>query len=272
MKTLIATLLLLPGLAFSYSSGPPNGMTGGPGENNCTQCHGGNGLNSGNGSFLISGPSSYTPGQSYPITVTLSDPGQSRWGFEISSLGLGDVTLTDAVNTQSASVAGRVYVKQTSAGSYDNTADGPVSWSFDWTAPESESDVVFHAAGNAANSNNGTSGDFIYTTSLSIPREVSVAPAPRPDGFALLGAVPNPFNPSTEITFQLDQGGLVRLGVFDLAGREVARLVDSTRPAGRHSARWNGMTTAGQPVATGVYLARLEHRGRAQVTRLLLVK
>jgi len=272
MKRMLGIVLLLPSLAFSYAGGPPNGLTGGPGEGTCIQCHSGNGLNSGDGSFTISGPASYTPGQTYPITVILSDPGQSRWGFEASSLGQGEVTLTDAVNTQSASQSGRVYVKHTSTGTHDNTADGPVSWSLDWTAPESESEVIFYAAGNAANSNNNSLGDFIYTTSLAIPREVSVAPAPRPDGFALLGAAPNPFNPSTEISFQMDQGGLVRLTVFDLAGREVARLMDGTRPAGRHSARWNGLTAQGRPVATGVYLARLEHRGRAQVTRLLLVK
>jgi hypothetical protein len=273
MKNFLWMSLLLPALAFSYSGGPPNGLTGAPGEGNCTQCHAGNALNSGNGSLSIDGPSFYTPGEVYTITVSLQDAGQSRWGFEFTPLNKGTLAVTDAATTQSSSAGSNHYIKHTSAGTFDNTGNGPVSWSFAWTAPATdEGEISFYASGNAANSNNSTSGDFIYTTSFVSSPATGLEPAPQPASFALLSVVPNPFNPSAEIRYQLNQAGDVRLDVYDLAGRQVARLVDGTQGAGQHSARWNGQTAAGQAAAAGLYLARLEHNGQAQVTRMLLVK
>lgn len=170
MSSIAFLLMLVPALAFAYGSGPDNGYTGGPGESNCTACHDSHPLNSGNGSFSISGPAFLTPGQSYPITVTLADPGQQRWGFEISTLGLGACGITDPVNTQLSTEFGNEYVKHTTEGSQWGVPDGPVSWTFSWTAPAlAGAPVTFHAAGNAANGNEEPSRDYIYTTSLSVP-------------------------------------------------------------------------------------------------------
>jgi hypothetical protein len=59
---------------------------------------------------------------------------------------------------------GKIYVEHIPAGTHAGDP-GPVSWSFEWTAPETPPDsVVFYAAGNAANNNGSTSGDYIYTT------------------------------------------------------------------------------------------------------------
>lgn len=273
MKNFAWIALLLPTLAFGYSSGPPNGMTGAPGEGNCTQCHSGNAVNSGNGSLTIDGPGSYTPGETYTFTVTLQDPGQSRWGFEFTPRNLGSLTATDAVNTQISNAGANHYIKHTSTGTFDNTSNGPVSWSFDWTAPASdEGEITVYAAGNAANSNNNSTGDFIYTASFAVSPATAVEPAPLPTDFALLEVAPNPFNPSTELRYQLEQPGTVSLAIFDLAGRQVAQLVSGVQSAGRQSVRWNGLTASGRPAAAGLYLARLEHAGQVQVARLLLVK
>jgi hypothetical protein len=157
-------------MAFAYGSGPDNGYTDAPGESNCTACHDSHPLNSGSGSFSVSGPASFLPGQTYPITVTLLDSGQQRWGFELTTLGVGSCSVTDAVSTQVSTEFGNEYVKHTRTGSHSGVADGPVSWSFNWTAPVGPlASVTFYAAGNAADGNEEPSGDFIYSTSLNLP-------------------------------------------------------------------------------------------------------
>ena len=176
MVGLLAVLFSIPFLVFAesmHSSGPLDGRTGAPGEGLCTDCHSGS---PDDGSVQITGtPMFYEPGATYTITVTLQDQGQSRWGFELtakdgSANGAGDFTITDAVNTQLSDnpAPAADYVKHTSAGTYNGTPDGPVTWEFDWTAPPSDvGDITFYVAGNAADGNSGTSGDNIYTSSFT---------------------------------------------------------------------------------------------------------
>ena len=82
-------LLIVPltTVLLSNSGGPPAQRTGGFGEGTCNAagCHNSFSLNAGRslgGDFLISGvPENYQLGQSYPLKVLISHPGQSRWGF-----------------------------------------------------------------------------------------------------------------------------------------------------------------------------------------------
>lgn len=170
----IAVVLSLPLMVSAevlFSGGPGDGRTGAPGEGSCTDCHSGSpddGIVQ-----IIGAPTFYVPDMTYSITVTLLDQDQSRWGFELTakddaSNGAGTFTVTDPVNTQLSDNAApnADYMKHTSAGTYDNTPNGPVTWQFDWTAPSTDvGDITFYVAGNAANSNNNTSGDNIYTSS-----------------------------------------------------------------------------------------------------------
>ena len=69
---------------------------------------------------------------------------------------------------------------------------------------------------------------------------------------------PNPFNPSTTISFSLPEACEVRLEVYDVSGRLVARLVDGRKlGAGAHEADWNGRDVSGGTAASGVYIYRL---------------
>lgn len=83
---------------------------------------------------------------------------------------------------------------------------------------------------------------------------------------------PNPFNPSTEISFNLVKSGPVKLGVYDVTGRLVKTLVQENMTAGAQIVRWNGVTNDGRPVATGVYFYRLEADGDVLSRRMLLLK
>jgi hypothetical protein len=68
---------------------------------------------------------------------------------------------------------------------------------------------------------------------------------------------PNPFNPSTRITFVLGNAGYVRLDIFDAAGRFMKTLVDGILPSARHEVNWNGRDGSGRAVASGVYFYSL---------------
>jgi len=90
--------------------------------------------------------------------------------------------------------------------------------------------------------------------------------------FALHGAAPNPFNPSTEIRYSLAEAGPARLTVYDLKGRVVATLVDGDQAAGAHAVTWRGQDEAGRTLAAGVYLVQLRAGSEAAVQRVSLVK
>jgi hypothetical protein len=89
---------------------------------------------------------------------------------------------------------------------------------------------------------------------------------------ALLAAYPNPFNPSTRLSFELAAPAHARINIFDTAGRLVKTLVNEQRGAGHHEVVWNGQNTAGQSVASGVYLYRFESGDVVQTKRMMLVK
>ena len=88
-----------------------------------------------------------------------------------------------------------------------------------------------------------------------------------PAAYALEAAYPNPFNPATTIRFDLPEAVAVELVVFDVLGREVARLVDGPLGAGRHLVRFEA---SGLP--SGVYLYRLQAGAFTQTRSMMLAK
>jgi hypothetical protein len=176
-----ASIALAPvflGAESMYSGGPPDGRTGAPEENLCLGCHSTYDPNSGDGSLQIIVPDEVMAGQPTTITVVLEDPGQLRWGFEMTVInsvwdGVGAFTITDAVNTQLSDNAEPVrdYVKHTSTGTYAGTADGPVQWSVEYTPSSdfpAESFFDVYVAGNAANNDGSSDGDYIYTANKRV--------------------------------------------------------------------------------------------------------
>ncbi|MCP4574601.1 MAG: hypothetical protein GY838_19810 [bacterium] len=89
---------------------------------------------------------------------------------------------------------------------------------------------------------------------------------------ALHGCQPNPFNPSTRISFDLPRRAATRLSIHSLDGRRLVTLADGILPEGRHTAVWNGCDQAGRQVATGVYFVRLLADGEQMVKRVTLLK
>ncbi len=95
---------------------------------------------------------------------------------------------------------------------------------------------------------------------------------PAPSAVGMLGCYPNPFNPSTTMSFDLESAGPVRLEVFDLRGRPLRVLADAELPAGRHERIWDGRDAAGRVLPSGVYFARMESGSAIRIGKLLLLK
>ena len=95
---------------------------------------------------------------------------------------------------------------------------------------------------------------------------------PLPDRFNLEQNVPNPFNPSTVIGYQLPEAGMVRLAIYNLLGQEVRVLVNEQRVAGSFSATWDGADALGRRVASGIYLYRIQAGSFSATKRMLLLK
>jgi uncharacterized repeat protein (TIGR01451 family) len=158
----------------AFSSGPPAGYTGAPGEEPeaCAECH--VPPDAGTGQISIAAPPTYIPGQTYPITVTHvnADPTRLRWGFQLTALDPSDEkagelqstnVLTQILNNQGPGNS-RQYVEHTAVGTFPGQQNG-ASWTFNWTAPQTDvGTVTFYTAGNHANNDGNTSGDYIYRT------------------------------------------------------------------------------------------------------------
>jgi len=113
-------------------------------------------------------------------------------------------------------------------------------------------------------------GTFKYSHQV----EVELGSAPK--AFSLSKNYPNPFNPITEIKFQIplspfsdkrEQEVFVRLKVYDILGKEVATLVNEMKEAGIYTVQWNAI---GFP--SGIYFYRLESGGESKTERMLLLK
>lgn len=105
-----------------------------------------------------------------------------------------------------------------------------------------------------------------------VPTGGHVAAAPEPTTGLALRAAPNPFNPTTSVTFRMPLTGPAEVNVFDLRGRRVQRLYAGILAAGAHEFVWRGVDEAGRAVAAGTYVVRVSSDGGVRTAKLLLVK
>ena len=278
VTAIAGALAAAPPAARAYSGGAPDGYAGNPPDfQTCTDCHG---SAQGDGNLaLLDLPALYAPGVTYDLRVRIEDPGQRRWGFELTVLDLanaqgGTLVLSDPTHTQLSENPGPEpdYVKQTSSGTFNGSLNGPIFWPFRWTAPAA-GDVVFYLAGNAANGNNNTNGDYIYSIVVPLGEAAGVREGPVPVAATRLGpSFPNPLRAATSIPYELAAPGRVTLRVYDVSGRLIANLIDREAPAGRGLAAWDGRDAAGRRVASGAYYLALDAGGRTARGRVVVAQ
>jgi uncharacterized protein (TIGR03437 family) len=192
---------------WARSGGADPGLTGSPADqgSTCALCHGP--LNQGAGNVKINFPAaSYTAGQTYRISVVISDPNAKRWGFELGAWQAKNETVDQAGtlassdgNTHVITQQSWQYITHTSTGTRNGTS-GPTTFEFDWTAPAAGTGGVnFYVAANAANGNGRPDpGDNIYSSKLSVPEAQVSSTAPvlrdsQPAIPSFLGSAANGF-------------------------------------------------------------------------------
>ncbi|MBI3695056.1 MAG: hypothetical protein HY238_09500 [Acidobacteria bacterium] len=180
---------LLPVALLATANGGPWGRTGAFGEPTCESsgCHRNEPLGPGRGTVTIDvGP--YVPGEKQRVRVTIADAAASAWGYQLSarlarntqqpagtfsiaqSGGADDLFSWIHCASGSLPPCGSSeiqYVTHTSVGSRLNTRSGFTTFFIDWTAPsDNVGDIIFAAAGLAADGDQGTNGDRTYTTTV----------------------------------------------------------------------------------------------------------
>lgn len=113
-----------------------------------------------------------------------------------------------------------------------------------------------------------TPGAANYSTGIE-----NNSPAPANLGISLSEASPNPFNPHTQFTVELEADSPdLQVGVYSLRGDRIRSLHRGPAVAGRHTFAWNGLAESGASVASGTYILRV-HDGKAvQTRRMILLK
>ena len=197
------------GLLWANKDGAQPRKTGGPfpSESVCSECHSPTppltpGPNRGPGSVDFS-VQNYRPGETQRITVTVADPAQLRWGFQLSARPAsnqaqqaGSFQATDG-NAQvwcdndspAPCPAGMLqFPTHTLAGTRRGTRTS-ASFTVDWTAPATDvGDIIFAGAGNAANGSDTESGDNIYTKQVRISAVSASVPNPTISAGGVVGA------------------------------------------------------------------------------------
>ncbi len=204
------------------TSGSPGGKTGAPGDGTCTDCHSGtvqNGAAMNTVTFAdLSGQvTSYTPGQTYAVNVTMAS-NSTKNGFEIvaltpSNTQAGTVAAVDAINTKTVSSGGKTRITHKTAGS------AFTSWSFSWTAPATNvGNVTFYLATNETNNQSNGTGDVIYTSQHVIGSTASISEATEQMGVV---AAYNASTSSIQLTIDTKESGEAAVNIVDANGRSV---------------------------------------------------
>jgi len=117
----------------------------------------------------------------------------------------------------------------------------------------------------SASEGHGSPG--VINTSLSIQNITIV-----PDGFMVFNNYPNPFNPTTIISYVLPIDASVTITIHDIMGRKVRTLVNSRQTAGFKTIQWNATNDNRQPVAAGIYIYTVQSGEFRQSRKMLLLK
>ena len=106
---------------------------------------------------------------------------------------------------------------------------------------------------------------FFYGESVGIGND-------QPTPFALAQNTPNPFNPTTIISFSLPTSEYAQLSIYTVAGQRVRTLLGDNLSAGIHHVTWDGSDQTGRALASGVYIYRLTTPNGTLVRRLMLLR
>ncbi|MFT5314553.1 MAG: subtilisin family serine protease [Candidatus Krumholzibacteriia bacterium] len=179
-----------------------------------------------------------TLGLDYSVTVVQAEPQLPQW---VSASPASDRVYPTSVRDLSLSLDAQVL----SSGTHH--ADLVIS-SNDPAHPDTSVSIVFTVSG------------------------VSAVGGDSPRSLTLAGAVPNPFNPATNIHFSLPVAAHTSLRVYDISGRLIRTLVNRQMDSGAYSEHWNGRDEKGKAVASGIYFIRVTAAEETSIKAMTLVR
>ena len=216
----------------------------------------------------------------------------------IKTDALGDTLWTKTYGGEEENDAFGASVQQTSDGGYiiTGTTNSYDSRSADvWLIKtDSFGDTLWTMTYGGSGSEEGMSvqqtsdsGYIIAGNKFSFPREdiwlIRVAPdtvqvaaedSPKlhPSSFYFHQNHPNPFNPVTTIRYDLPEQSHVSILIYDILGREIRKLINTTQDAGYKSVIWDGTDEFGRSVGTGIYLYQIKAGDFTQTRKMLLLR
>ena len=96
--------------------------------------------------------------------------------------------------------------------------------------------------------------------------------APLMKSFTLFQNYPNPFNPTTSISYTIPRGGVVDVGIYDVAGRRVKAYRIDYSAGGNYRIEWNGISDDGRPLASGLYCYQVKFENTIVSRKMLYLK
>lgn len=111
-----------------------------------------------------------------------------------------------------------------------------------------------------------------YDGSFNYSNEVEVTVGSVPDAYGLFQNYPNPFNPTTTIKFQVPEMSNVTVKVFNMLGQEIATLFSGQVNIGQYSVSWDGSSSNGSKVSSGIYIYSMTAGDFVETKRMMLLK
>ena len=259
MKWILALIVFSFSIGFAHNS-YTGGRSGAPGSSGscASTCHGNPG-----GTITVTGfPANYVPSHVYRVVVSHFG-GSPIVNFNATTrVGTGTTVAGTFTAVQNA-----VLYTGADGGVYANP-HGIDSAVFQWTAPSSGTGMVnLYVAGmqGVATSSDGADNNFSISSNETLTAVTENHAVPG--RFPVMQNFPNPFNPTTKISYRIPSASHVRLDVYNILGAVVAVLVDQFQTGGEHTISFNAVN-----LSSGVYYSRLQSNDAVLVTKMILMK
>ena len=257
-KSLTALLLLLffsTIVLFAYSTG----ITGATRKNGqgCT-CHNPNPSSA--VVVTINGPLTMAPGSTSNFTVTIS-------GGPLAAAGTNIAASSGTLVPQSGL---QLIGSELTHLSPKAPVNGIVTYNFSYTAPAATGSVTLYANGNSVNLNGNNTGDqwnFAADKIITVTQANGVIDNSNITNYKLEQNFPNPFNPSTTISYSLAENSFVKISISDITGREINSLVNKYQEKGNHSLVFNS-----EGLASGIYFYKISANGFTDMKKMILIR
>jgi len=264
------------GISGTNSNAAPLGSTGAPGDFTCAKsgCHTGSNVNAGLAQLSLdvnTSSQNYQPNEVYDMSVSLSQVGIERFGFQVLALNAqnendGEFIITDSARTQTLQGIGPYIGKTYLTYKYPGTnpfLEGLGKWDFKWKAPSTyQGEIRFYVAAVAANNDGTDFGDTVYTRQFALQETVSGISDFSNSGFNI-SVYPNPASDKLTIEFVENLSNEVSIQLADLQGKIIFA---ETITTGVNSKQLDIST-----FAKGTYMLSVQN-GRKAISRKVIIQ